>query len=77
MILKQERDIPEIKRGAPNVGEPYKGVEQNKPHKFYEYNKELSSCIAGYQEGFDNPYVEYLMNLDEELASDKKKVLTK
>lgn len=77
MILKKERNTSKVQKELPNIGVPYKKASETKPHKFYEHNKEISSCIAGYQQGANNPYVEYLMHLGEESTSDKKKILTK
>ena len=60
MILKQERPMPELKRKAPNIGEPYKGTQKETPHRFYQRDPTL---IVGYREGSKNPYVEKLMEL--------------
>lgn len=63
MILKQERIIPEIRRKAPEIGKPYTQPSVDKPSKFYEYDGELNSAVAGYQPGPQNSYLEYLFYL--------------
>ena len=77
MILKQERKMLEIQKNTTIGGTPYKSAPKNKPHRFYEYDKELSPCITGYQQGLNNPYIDYLSHLGEESNFDKKKILTK
>lgn len=59
MILKQVRPMPEIKREAPNIGEPYKGTPKDTPHRFYQRD----STFVGYRKGQKNPYLEKLMEL--------------
>lgn len=63
MILKQERVMEEICKGAPEIGVPFKGIEQKKPSRFYKYDPSLSQVVAGYRKGPKNPYVEELMKL--------------
>lgn len=46
---------------APRIGKPY--IPKDYPNKFYEYDSELSKCVAGYKKGPRNPYVEKLMKL--------------
>lgn len=46
---------------APRIGKPY--VPKDYPNTFYEYDPELSNCVAGYKKGTHNPYLEKLMKL--------------
>lgn len=62
MILVQEKIVPDIKRTAPRVAEPYKGLDEKQPHRFYRRTA-LSLIVAGYRDGPRDPYVEKLMSL--------------
>lgn len=77
MILKEERKMLEIQKNIPPGGTPYKSEPKNKPHRFCEYNKELSTDITGYRQGLNNPYIYYLAHFGEESNFVKKKILTK
>lgn len=68
IILRDIKDIPEY-RGRPiKIGEFYRPPIDEKPHKFYEYNKELSSKVNGYRKGPKNPYLDYLLGDCQELS---------
>lgn len=63
MILKQERIIPEIRRKAPEIGVPYKGVDAREPSRFYKCDPSLNQAVVGYQKGPKNSYLEKLMQM--------------
>lgn len=63
MILKQERAMTEICKNAPEIGVPFKGVEEKASSRFYKYDPSLSQVVVGYREGQRNPYVEKLMKM--------------
>lgn len=63
MILKQERVMTEVYKSVPEIGVPFKGVEEKAPSRFYKYDPSLSQVVAGYQQGSKNPYVEKLMKM--------------
>lgn len=62
MILKQVAPVPHIKKTAPQITTPFKGIELNQPHRFYRRTA-LSEAVAGYCDGPRNPYVETLMRM--------------
>ncbi len=68
IILRDIKDIPKYRRRPIKIGEFYKPTIGKKPHKFYEYNKELSSKITGYRKGSKNPYLDYLLGDCQELS---------
>ena len=49
MLLVHERPLPEIKKEAPRIGEPWKEGDP------------VGDCIAGYRKGPKTPYLEKLM----------------
>ncbi len=55
--------MAEICRSAPEIGVPFKGVEEKAPRRFYEYDPSVSNAVAGYRKGSKNPYVEKLMEM--------------
>lgn len=55
--------MTEIRKGAPEIGVPFKGLEGKAPSQFYKYDPSLSQAVAGYRKGPSNPYVEKLMKM--------------
>lgn len=63
MILKQEKIVEEIRKTAPNIDVPFKGIADKMPSRFYTRNSPVNQVVAGYREGPRNPYVEELMKM--------------
>lgn len=61
MILKQEREMPTIRKEPPNIGERYESKKAK--HSSTCFGHSCQDVVIGYRRGFKNPYLEKLSKM--------------